>query len=335
MHLPSPIPLVSLDDIMTHNLPPIDWLVTDLIANQDRVVVYGEFGSLKSWLLLDLALAIASGQMWLGQFPVPQPRKVLYVDEEMNERTLRRRVMQLSLGTLAETTDLPFRAMSLCGVSIKSGDDVETLLKGLVSSGFDPDVIILETLRRVMVGSELDAQDVGEFWRSLRPLQQAGKTVIISHHMRKPSARGGNAVRDRASGSTDILGGADAAFAVTRKEHGRVVLECVKNRNAPELQVLAASLVDGHEGACRWQFGGFQAGASIQTQLLQVQDKIIEYLKEKSPYYLKPGEIQKFILSQGIEKRTYERAWRQVKKSGKVEQQGSAWRLKVDVPQAA
>ena len=335
MQLLSPIPLVSFADIITHDLPPIDWLVTDLIANQDRVVVYGEFGSLKSWLLLDLALAIASGQMWLGQFPVPQPKKVLYVDEEMNERTLRRRVKQLGTGIGTASSALPFRAMSLCGVTVKGPEDVEGLLKELQSSAFDPDVVILETLRRVMVGSELDAVDVGNFWRSLRPLQQAGKTVIISHHMRKPSARGGNAVRDRASGSTDILGGADTAFAVTRQEHGRVVLECVKSRNAEEVQTFAMSLTDGADKSCRWKFDSFQMGGSQQTQLQQACEMIIEYLREKSPYWLMPGEIKKVILSNGVHTRTYERAWKQVKETGKVERHGSVWRLKVDVPQAA
>ena len=125
MHVLSPIPLVSFADIITHDLPPIDWLVTDLIANQDRVVVYGEFGSLKSWLLLDLALAITSGQPWLGQFTVPQPKKVLYVDEEMNERTLRRRVKQLGAGIGTSSSEIPFRAMSLCGVTITSPEVVE------------------------------------------------------------------------------------------------------------------------------------------------------------------------------------------------------------------
>ena len=148
--------------------------------------------------------------------------------------------------------------------------------------------------------------------------------------MRKPSARGSNAVRDRASGSTDILGGPDTAFAVTRKEHNRVILECVKARNAEELQTFAASLVGGHGGSCKWHFDGFQSGGSIQTQVSQAYDLIIEHLKEKSPFCSKPGEIAQFILSKGVQKRTYERAWGQVKESGKVERQGSAWRLRAD-----
>jgi RecA-family ATPase len=85
-------------------------------------------------------------------------------------------------------------------------------------AGFDPDVILLETLRRLMVGSELDAEDVGKFWRNVEPIRAEGKTSIVSHHMRKPSGQGINESRHRASRSTDILGGSGTAFAVTRKD---------------------------------------------------------------------------------------------------------------------
>ena len=59
IHLESEFfPLMSFDYIINNELPPIDWLVKGLLfAVQDRVLWYGEFGSFKSWLLLDMALA--------------------------------------------------------------------------------------------------------------------------------------------------------------------------------------------------------------------------------------------------------------------------------------
>ncbi len=44
--LVSPLPLISFEQIMEEPLPPIDWLVEQLIAQGDRVMFYGEFGSL-------------------------------------------------------------------------------------------------------------------------------------------------------------------------------------------------------------------------------------------------------------------------------------------------
>lgn len=335
MPLRIPLPIISFQDIITRELPTVDWLVTGLIGNQDRVVMYGEFGSYKSWLLLDLALAIASAQPWLGQFGVPRPKKVLYVDEEMNERILRRRIKQLSVGVSARNQNTQFKAMSLGGFTASSAGDVQALIQELQRTDFDPDVIILETLRRVMVGSELDAQPVAAFWSYLRPLQDLGKTVIISHHMRKPSMQGGSDVRHRASGSTDILGGADTAFAITRTDRSRVVLEWVKSRNAEEPQNFAASILNGDSEARRWQFDRFEEHqAQSATAVRQAFDLIIQFLTETEPGGGRPGVIQSYVISQGVQRRTAERAWKQVKVSGRVEKVRALWRLRQeDVPQ--
>ncbi len=329
MPLRIPLPITSFEDIITRELPPVDWLVTDLIGNQDRVVLYGEFGSLKSWLLLDLALAIAAKQLWLGRFAIPVAKKVLYIDEEMNVRTLNRRIKQLGIGVSGRNQTIPFRAMSLGGFTAGTTEDVRTLIQELQRVEFDPDVIILETLRRVMVGSELDAQQVAAFWSNLRPLQEQGKTVIISHHMRKPSMQGGSDVRHRASGSTDILGGADTAFAITRTDRSRVVLEWVKSRNAEEPQNFAASFLNGESEARRWQFDRFEeCQAQSTTAVRQAFDLIIQFLTERESGGVRPGVIQSYVVSQGVQRRTAERAWKQVKVSGRVERVGAIWRLR-------
>jgi RecA-family ATPase len=57
--------------------------IEPLIAQGERSVIYGEYGSLKSWILLDMAMHMAAGKDWLGHFKISKPRKVLYIDEEM------------------------------------------------------------------------------------------------------------------------------------------------------------------------------------------------------------------------------------------------------------
>jgi RecA-family ATPase len=101
------LPLVSFEDIMREPLAPVEWLVDGIVAPGDRVMVYGEFGAFKSWLLLHLGLHIAAGVRWLGRFNVPTPRRVLYIDEEMHEQTWRRRVQKLAVGAGLDTRACP------------------------------------------------------------------------------------------------------------------------------------------------------------------------------------------------------------------------------------
>ena len=101
--------LVSFDSIMREPLPPIDWLVESVIPNGTRTIVYGEFGSMKSWTLLDLSIHIAAGRKWVDRFAISEPKSVLYIDEEMSEHELRRRA---SYQRRPETT--PDSAVGFC-----------------------------------------------------------------------------------------------------------------------------------------------------------------------------------------------------------------------------
>jgi RecA-family ATPase len=71
------------------------------------------------------------------------------------------------------------------------------LPSSLKIGALDPDVVIIETMRRVLKGSENSAEDVAPMWRVLDVLAKAGKTVILSHHMRHPRLDGNDSARNR------------------------------------------------------------------------------------------------------------------------------------------
>lgn len=321
--------LITYRTIMQENLPPIDWLVEGMIASGDRVIVYGEPGSYKSWLLLHLALHIAAGKQWLEEFFIPHAKGVLYVDEEMSERLLRRRTKRLGVGADVEDEDTPFQVLSHGGIKLNE-QGAARLLSVLEENHFNPDVIIIETMRRVIVGSELNVDDVGRFWENIEPLRRAGKTVIVSHHMRKPSQHGVNETRYRASGSTDILGGADTVFSImTRREHP-IEVKCEKSRNAEEPPAFGVTLHDaGPDSPVEMRFEGYRERASTTTgETARVVRLIMEHFAEAYEWTVRTNELKAHIIAQGVRERTYERAWKEVRESRRVDQLGGhRWQL--------
>ncbi len=315
--------LISYETIMQEELPSVDWLVTKLIANGDRVVLYGEPGAMKTWLLLHLAMHIAAGQSWLGQFEIPQPKAVLYIDEEMNQRMLRRRIKRLRINTKAQVETspqvLPFRVVSQPGLRF-DGDGAQLLLQALKNSDFDPDVVIVESLRRVLVGSENEAQAIAEFWRNVEPIRQAGKTLIISHHMRKPSPHGVNQSRYRASGSTDVLAGADTAFAIKRVTDRLLEVKCDKSRNAEEEQGFGVKFEDKNtDSPVEMRFDGYRAHTGMSTtEEARATTLIIEFFNSACERIADQREMKTHVMAQGISERTYQRAWGQVRQSDRV-----------------
>jgi len=297
--------------------------VDGLIAKGDRVLVYGEPGSLKSWLMLDLGLHIAAGRSWLGHFEIPESKKVLYVDEEMSPRTLIRRVKRLIEGADLEMDPLPFKALSFCGVRFTDDSVGTTLLAGLATNGFSPEVVFIETMRRVLDGSENNADEVGNFWRWVDPFRREGRTLIITHHMRKPSVHGANESVYRASGSTDVLGGSDSAFAVEKLQADKVCVTCVRNRNTTEALPFYASLQDtGQESPASLHFEG-QGGALVvpQSRVEEVATWIVEYLMAQPDPRATTAQIKQHLDTEHhVSGDRCEKALKKLREAGRVRQ---------------
>ena len=216
---PTKNPLLSYQTIAESPELPVNWDVEGLLVHGDKCVVYGEWGAYKSFLLYHLALHLAEGADWLG-WPIPQQRPVLYIDEEMNLSTVKRRMRRMGQA-VGSSKDLPLRMMTRTGLHFTE-TAAPALLRCLKAWNFSPSVIIVEAMRRVMIGDENHASDVALFWSHLTPLLHAGMTVIVSHHMSKPNQEHPQNLRNRQSGSTDILAGVDCAWAITRQGKSNV-----------------------------------------------------------------------------------------------------------------
>jgi hypothetical protein len=328
---PGALNLVSLADHLSRPDTPIPWIIDGLLVERERCIVFGEAGSQKSWLLIDMAISIAAGEAWLGHFKIPKARRVLYVDEEQSERLLNKRLKQLAHGrTQPLPPSPPLHTLSHGGVRFTK-DGAAVLLGKLSQAGFDPDIIIVEALARVLEGNENEVEDVSAFWRHLEPLRQAGKTLIISHHMRKPNPMGSNAPRDRMRGSTDLLAGTDSAFAVeTTREDGRVrsvTVACSKFREAEAPPTFEAELVDlaNPPGTARWQLkgqfraGGAQIGRQGKAAPVQPKSKtqqvealiLTELLTSGTPH--PTADLKTKVGALGISESTFEEALRILK----------------------
>jgi hypothetical protein len=303
--------IITLDGVMRTSLPPIDWLVEGVLANGDRAVVYAEYGAFKSWSLLDLGMHIAAAQPWLDKFAVPKARSVLYVDEEMNRRELWRRMQRLGL-TLAGVS-VPFGALSHHGVRLDE-KGARRFLQQLQRWGAVPEVLILDALRRVLVGDESMARDVADFWRALEVLRDSGMTIIIAHHMRKNS-RSGNESRQRASGSTDILAGADTAYAIHRVPPDTIKVECVKSRAFAEPPPFGIRICDdGPDSPVEMQYieGIEQVGTLGRNERLA-----LDFLVKQTPP-VRTAAVIRHLVDGGVAVRSAERVLPRLAKRGLV-----------------
>jgi hypothetical protein len=164
------------------------------------VLVSGREGSMKSWLALHWAHAVARGTPWAGH--QTQAGHVLYLDAEMSPDLFHDRLQ--ALGGSANLNVWHWSDAQFPG---RLND---ALLKQAAASH---QLIIIDTLRRFMPNlNENSADDMAQVTRWMRQLTTSGATVLALHHALKDSERTGY------RGSTELGAGVDIVMLIVKHE---------------------------------------------------------------------------------------------------------------------
>jgi hypothetical protein len=197
----------------------------------------------------------------------------------------------------------------------------EQLLADFDIWDWKPDIMIVETFRKVLVGDENHAPDVAAFWRSLNPLIEAGITFIVSHHTPKGILKPGPNTIYHASGSGEIVGGADVAFAVySIPGSDEIHLQNGKARDDKDATsyIIHADFGETTESPVYFRLDGSKEAAfkAQQLNLSKVQQAVTliwSYLEGQPEQTAKKADIVAHLKSQDITEATTERALREMK----------------------
>jgi putative DNA primase/helicase len=187
---------------------PLQWRVKGLFPKTGMGVVFGQSGSGKSFLVLDLANSLAKGEVWFGRRTVACP--VTYVSLE-GEAGLKNRISALESYSRAEISP-NFRAI-IQPFSFGKPQDVVDLAAALPMDG----VIFIDTLNRASAGlDENSGKDMSQILEAGKQLQELTSSfVIVVHHTGKDAARG-------MRGHSSLHAALDGALEVERTGNRRL-----------------------------------------------------------------------------------------------------------------
>lgn len=199
-----------------------DWLIEGLWANEAVGCVGGIPKQGKTWLALEMALAVASGQPCLGRFPVKNPGPVLVFCAEDGPQTVQRRV-----AGLAKVRGVDFARLAVGWIdaaTILLDDPVHQQRLAFTVAATKPRLLILDPLVRLHRGDENSSGDIARVLGYLRSLQREHHVaIVLVHHTRKSGASDpGQALR----GSGDLHAWGDSnAYLVRRDGKPTLVVE--------------------------------------------------------------------------------------------------------------
>lgn len=167
-----------------------DWIIRDLVPRAEPFLWAGPQKAGKTWAALDLMIAIALGESWLGRFvnTMGRPARVLGIFLEDNQRRMRKRLWELCRARYKTPNDPVLRehlCISRTPLRLPDAQDQRRLAAELKQ--WRPDAVVLDNLTRVMVGDPNSTREAAQFTRAWLELgEDAGCSVGFLHHTKKP-----------------------------------------------------------------------------------------------------------------------------------------------------
>jgi hypothetical protein len=198
----SPLSIRSGFDILKCPIPA-RWLLRPYLEEQILALIYGDLGTLKSFIALDWSLELAKRN-------VP----VIYLSAE--GKGLERRIRGWCQRHVPDKSpedvmlELPFYAIER-PIDLPQCTVLDQLEAGITEHAIPPKLIVVDTLARYAGAlDENKAMDVAILIAAADRLRlKYGATILFVHHT-------GHAAKDRARGSYALMAATDAHFLVER-----------------------------------------------------------------------------------------------------------------------
>ena len=231
------LPVVRVADIAETEARP-RWLIASLWARAGVGILGGAPKCCKSWLALEMALAVASGSPCLGVFETADVGSVLLYMAEDAAPVVKARLAGICRYRKLDLNTLPVDVITAPALRLDRALDQQRLRDAVAK--YAPRLLVLDPFVRLHRIDENDAGQVSALLGYLRELQRAHDVaVLVVHHARKngPAGDPGQSLR----GSGDFFAWADSLLHL-RRHRGQLLLS-VEHRgaHAPEPVTLALS----------------------------------------------------------------------------------------------
>ena len=257
---------ITLADLQNKQFRPLRWIVAD-IAPEGAILIAAKPKARKSWLALNLSIAIASGGKALGRYDVDQG-SVLYLDLEGNQRRIQSRVRQI-LGVNQE----PWPANVEVFTEWSRGDDAVHELRQWLLRHEDASAIVVDLLHEIRPPMD-PREDRYAYDRNMlvslnRLAEEFHVALFVVHHTRKMK---GEDVFEEISGTLGLTGAAATLWVLSKAQDGTVTLN-LQGRDLQHDEPLAMEW-DSYLSSFR------VTGLAAEVAVSETRRRIIEYLSD-------------------------------------------------------
>jgi hypothetical protein len=258
-------PPETLTELLAAHIPPPRQLF-DGLMHEGMLLFGGKSKRGKSWLMFDLALALAVGRSGFRHFSCPTPLPVLYLALEDGRARLqgRARAIQPNI-TTADALHLRYTFPSL------SEGGIEALHAEIARYHYG--LVVIDVLAKVEHApggkNERSYHDIYDMFTPLQDLRkQHPFCLAMLTHLRKQEAED---VFDSLLGSVAYQGAQDVLWVLERKPKDDLAFLHIRDKDAED-QTIALRFLDGH-----WEY----IGEGEEYEVSRDSRRIIQVLNQE------------------------------------------------------
>ena len=292
---------------------PQNFLIEGILA-KGNCAISSDPGTGKTWLGLDIAYCLITGEALAGHFKVLERAPVYYLTPEVSDGSLRKRLIKVGL-------DKVERGWFQCQTmdSELKGLENESLLEAISR---DRPVVILDTLSNFLEGEENSASDMRKIKIAINQMRRKGAVaVLMLHHLPKNrTAKGTMATAMRGSG--ELVGNLDLALTLEKYQQNDCdfTVHNPKNRDG---QTVSTFRLRGNFEGDRFKFecpAMEKSTAKKDTQMTELTELVAQVAAIKAEH---PGmSLENIAAKLGMKRPTLQR---NLKKHEQLSQIAANW----------
>lgn len=224
------------------HIPPPRWLIDGYLVCDSLSRTLGKSGEMKSFVMLDMAMSVATGQPWQGRETVKGDVVYIAAEGAAGMRWRARAWEQAHHG------GEPVKGIRFLPRPVESADHAAWAVLVEACRRLAPALVVLDTQARVTVGvNENDNTEMGVFVKQAEMLRAAtGACVNLIHHLGPDGTEGRGARAVKGAMQSELLVRLD-------KSAGRVTVHVTKQKDGSErdplvLKVHVVELLEKADG---------------------------------------------------------------------------------------
>jgi hypothetical protein len=248
------------------------WLIEGLWGAEAVGIVGGEPKSGKSFLALDMAVAVASATPCLRRFPVSRPGSVLLFAAEDAQAVVRQRLDGICACAGVRLADLDLQVIIAPTLRLDLELDRNRLDETVRS--LRPILLVLDPFVRLHRCDENVSAEVAPLLDYLRGLQRRYQTaVVLVHHARKGASRlrAGQALR----GSSELHAWGDSNLYLRRSTDGDQLALFIEHRAAPSRDGITLHLLSRGDGLALHVVDDLAPASTPPPSVIDVIERIL------------------------------------------------------------